>query len=71
MSLESIKSKWNNLSGFQQKAVKSIMGIGIGAIAGFTYYSLVGCSTGACPITSNPWISTAWGAGMGGFWALG
>ena len=37
----------------------------LGALGGFAYYYFVGCSTGTCPITSNPWISTAYGAGMG------
>jgi hypothetical protein len=37
----------------------------LGALGGYAYYYFVGCSSGACPITSNPWISTAYGAGMG------
>jgi len=37
----------------------------IGSLGGYAYYYFVGCSSGACPITSNPWISTAYGAGMG------
>jgi len=37
----------------------------IGALGGFAYYYFVGCRTGTCPISSNPWISTAYGAGMG------
>jgi hypothetical protein len=37
----------------------------IGALGGFAYYYYVGCRSGACPISSNPWISTAYGAGMG------
>jgi hypothetical protein len=45
------------------------MGIAIGAVVGgvlgFAYYKLVGCSSGACPITSNPWISSSWGAVLG------
>jgi hypothetical protein len=36
-----------------------------GAVLGFGYYKLVGCSSGACPITSNPYISTLFGAVMG------
>lgn len=36
-----------------------------GAGLGFGYYKLVGCSSGACPITSNPYISTLFGAVMG------
>ncbi len=36
-----------------------------GAILGFAYYYFIGCQSGACPITSNPWISTAYGAFIG------
>jgi hypothetical protein len=37
----------------------------LGALGGFAYYYFVGCHSGACPISSNPWVSTAYGAGMG------
>ena len=40
-----------------------------GAVAGFAYHRLVGCRTGACPITANPWISTAYGAFVGALFA--
>ncbi len=50
-------------------AVKIISTI-IGAGLGFAYYKFVGCRTGACPITSNPWISTVWG-GLIGFLIAG
>jgi hypothetical protein len=36
-----------------------------GAVTGFAYYKLVGCRTGACPITSSPVISTLYGALLG------
>jgi hypothetical protein len=36
-----------------------------GAAAGFAYYYFVGCQSGTCPITSNPHISTAYGALVG------
>ena len=36
-----------------------------GALAGFAYYYFIGCSTGTCPITSSPYISTAYGAVIG------
>lgn len=37
----------------------------VGALFGYGWYRLVGCSTGACPITSNPWLSSAYGALLG------
>lgn len=43
----------------------SIIGLGIGIIGGYLYYSLVGCKTGTCAITSNPWLSILWGGIMG------
>lgn len=43
-----------------------ITGVAIGALAGYLYWRLVGCSTGTCPITSSPFMSTLWGAIMGG-----
>lgn len=36
-----------------------------GAVLGFAYYKIVGCRTGACPITSNPIVSTLYGALIG------
>lgn len=36
-----------------------------GAAAGYTWYHYVGCTTGTCPITSSPYISTMYGALMG------
>lgn len=36
-----------------------------GAVLGFGYHRLVGCRTGACPITASPYISTLYGALMG------
>ena len=46
-----------------------ILNIIIGAVAGgglgFGYYKLIGCASGACPLTSNPWISTIYGGVLG------
>ncbi|HOT12102.1 MAG TPA: DUF6132 family protein [Polyangiaceae bacterium] len=45
--------------------VKLVVFVALGALAGFAYHKLVGCRTGACPITANPWITTVYGAVMG------
>jgi hypothetical protein len=44
----------------------TILGVVIGAAAGFAYYYWIGCSSGTCPITSRPVNSTIYGALMGG-----
>ena len=49
----------------RRKFMFSLIGVAVGGLLGFSYYRLVGCSTGACLITSNPWISTLYGAAMG------
>ncbi len=36
-----------------------------GALIGFVYQRVVGCRTGACPITSNPYVATIYGALIG------
>ena len=46
-------------------SIPEIIGLVIGAVGGFIYYKTVGCPTGSCPITSNPWISTIWGGFIG------
>jgi len=38
------------------------MGGAAGAIVGFLMYRFVGCRTGACPLTGNPYIAVIlWG----------
>ncbi len=44
---------------------KRILPAILGATAGYTYYALIGCYSGTCPITSNPWMSTGYGALLG------
>jgi hypothetical protein len=46
---------------------KPFLGIILGGIAGFLYYYFVGCASGTCPITSNPYISVIWGSFFGFF----
>jgi len=36
-----------------------------GAVAGYLYWAKVGCSSGGCAITSDPWLTTGFGALMG------
>ena len=50
---------------FSPHVVKGAIGIIVGGALGFAYYKFIGCTSGACPITSNPWISTGYGALMG------
>jgi len=38
-----------------------------GGIGGFLVYRLVGCKTGTCPITANPYVSILYGMLMGFF----
>jgi hypothetical protein len=49
--------------------LRILIGVVIGGALGFGWYRLVGCSTGACPLTSNPYLSTAYGAILGGLLA--
>ena len=44
----------------------TVIGIVLGAIAGYLYYANIGCSSGTCAITSKPLNSTLYGALMGG-----
>jgi len=45
--------------------LRIIIGIIVGGGLGFGWYKLVGCSTGACPLTSNPVITIIYGAVLG------
>jgi len=37
----------------------------IGMLVGFAYYYFIGCNSGTCAITSNPYISSGYGLGAG------
>jgi hypothetical protein len=43
----------------------ALIGIIIGAVGGYIYYIEVGCATGTCPLTSNPYGSIVYGALIG------
>jgi hypothetical protein len=47
--------------------IKTILAIAVGGIAGFLYYYFVGCASGTCAITSNPYLSIAFGGFFGYF----
>ncbi|HEV2390926.1 MAG TPA: DUF6132 family protein [Verrucomicrobiae bacterium] len=45
--------------------VRILIGAAVGSGLGFAWYKFVGCSTGTCPLTSNPVISTIYGMIVG------
>lgn len=60
-----------NMNNGEMKGIKSrigllIAGILIGSISGFLYWRFIGCESGTCPISSSPYISTLYGAVLGG-----
>lgn len=56
---------WKAWSPRRRRIVTVVIGAVVGGLIGFAYYRMVGCSTGACPITSNPWVATSYGAVIG------
>jgi hypothetical protein len=45
--------------------LRIVIGIIVGGGLGFGWYKLVGCSTGACPLTRRPVITMVYGAVLG------
>jgi len=37
----------------------------LGGAGGYGWHRLVGCRTGTCPITANPWTSILYGIAIG------
>ncbi len=50
--------------------LKTVLAVAAGAGAGVLYWKLVGCRTGACPLTATPLRAGLYGAVMGLVWAL-
>lgn len=46
---------------------KLFSAVTIGGTAGFLYYYFVGCASGSCAISSNPYMSIIWGGLLGLF----
>ena len=49
---------------------KFIIVILVGGGLGYAYYRFIGCSSGTCPLTSNPYISTVYGMVVGALAAI-
>jgi hypothetical protein len=47
--------------------LKTAIAVVVGGVAGFAYYYFVGCASGSCGITSNPYASIAFGGFFGYF----
>jgi len=53
--------------GMTKKAILlTLVGVVVGAVAGYIYYAQIGCLSGTCAITSKPLNSTLYGGIMGG-----
>jgi hypothetical protein len=46
--------------------IKIGLGVILGGVFGFFFYRFIGCKTGTCVITANPYISTIYWALLGG-----
>ena len=50
---------------------RMMIGVVAGGLLGYGVYRFIGCASGTCPITSNPWVSTIVGMLIGGLSAGG
>jgi hypothetical protein len=66
---DEVKERTETIKEFfkSRKFWKPFLGVAIGGLAGFLYYYFVGCNSGSCAITSNPYMSILWGGIMGLF----
>ncbi|MCL2596691.1 MAG: hypothetical protein FWD66_03335 [Paludibacter sp.] len=56
----------NKIKSFFKNNILTIIGVVIGGVGGFFYWLKIGCTSGSCPITSSPLMSSIWGMLMGG-----
>jgi len=59
------KRRQTRTSPLETMIFRIVIGIIVGGSLGFGWYKLVGCSTGACPLTSHPVITMIYGAVLG------
>jgi len=52
---------FKSLTVWHKRAIAAV----IGGAGGYAYYYYIGCISGTCAITSNPYISTVYGMVMG------
>ncbi|MBP7126718.1 hypothetical protein KBD49_10175 [Myxococcota bacterium] len=45
--------------------VRMAVSAALGILAGLAWYRFVGCRSGGCPLTSNPWLMALFGGAMG------
>ncbi len=50
--------------------IKRALPVLLGGAIGYAYYYFIGCKSGNCAITSNPYISVIYGASIGVIYAL-
>ena len=58
----------SNMRNTLKKRLRPVLFTAGGALAGLAYYYFVGCSSGACPVTSHPLVTMAY-VGLAG-WLL-
>lgn len=57
--------KLNAMNDFFAKYKWKLLGVTLGAVAGFAYWYFIGCNSGTCPIQSNWHTSTLYGGFIG------
>lgn len=50
----------------RKEMLKIIMGVLAGGVVGFLYNRFIGCKSGVCLISKNPYLSTLYWALLGG-----
>jgi hypothetical protein len=50
----------------KKQIIKILVGVLVGAAAGFLICRFNGCTSGACPLARNFYVSTLYGAALGG-----